>query len=220
MSWVRDASVKKGLSSELSQLARHPNQSRASPKKNWIEHCPVRCLCSLWRRYLEQKRSVTTRCPPTVCSWRRAKIVGNLCEVYDFAPLCLVHFPENRDFAAYTCTAQCTTTFQVMHHRRALVELYQCTEFRVATSKFPECKRAFLCALCIMHELRTCTTHLIIKCNVPSKYAYSTPSVYQICRRWLKISLNRRTPWVKFFGSGASSLHTTETATRKARRLG
>ena len=35
-----------------------------------------------------------TRCPPAVRSWRRAKIVGNLCEIYHFAPLCLVHFTE------------------------------------------------------------------------------------------------------------------------------
>ena len=63
-----------------------------------------------------------TRCPPTVQRWRRAKIVGHLCEVYHFAPLCLVHFPEIRGFA----TAQCITTFQVMPHRRALVELQGC----------------------------------------------------------------------------------------------
>ena len=31
-----------------------------------------------------------TRCPPAVRSWRRAKIVRNLCEIYHFAPLCLV----------------------------------------------------------------------------------------------------------------------------------
>ena len=45
-----------------------------------------------------------TRCPPAVRSWRRAKIVGNLCEVYHFALLSLVHFPEIRGFAACTCT--------------------------------------------------------------------------------------------------------------------
>ena len=43
-----------------------------------------------------------TRCPPIYRSWRRAKIVGHLCEVHPFAPLCLVHFPEIRGFA--TCT--------------------------------------------------------------------------------------------------------------------
>ena len=86
-----------------------------------------------------------TRCPPTVRNWRRAKILGYLCDIYHFAPLCLVHFPEIRGFAACTCTPQCTTTFQIMHHRRALVELYQCTKFRVAPSKFPGSEDAYAC---------------------------------------------------------------------------
>ena len=78
----------------------------------------------------------------SVVNWRSAKIVGYLCEVYHFAPLCLVHFPEIRGFAACTCIehAQCSTTFHVMHHREALFELHQCTKFRVAPSKFPELK--------------------------------------------------------------------------------
>ena len=36
------------------------------------------------------------------------------------------------------------TTFLVMHHLRALVELYQCTKFRVTPSKFPEVKKRCL----------------------------------------------------------------------------
>ena len=49
-----------------------------------------------------------------------------------------MHFLEIRGFATCTCIAQCITTFQVVHHRKALVKLYQCTKFRVAPSKFPE----------------------------------------------------------------------------------
>ena len=36
------------------------------------------------------------RCLPAVRSWRRAKIVGNLCEIYHFAPLCLVLIIEEQ----------------------------------------------------------------------------------------------------------------------------
>ena len=46
---------------------------------------------------------INTRCLPTVRRWRRTKIVGHLCEVYHFAPLCLVRFSEIRGFATCTC---------------------------------------------------------------------------------------------------------------------
>ena len=51
---------------------------------------------------------------------------------------------EIRGLLVCTCIARAlyTTTPQVMHHRKALVELYQCTKFRVASSKFPESKGA------------------------------------------------------------------------------
>ena len=59
-------------------------------------------------------------------------------------------FPEIRGLAYCTrvTRAQCTTTPLVMHHRTALVERYQCTKFRVASSKFPESKGAYACAKC------------------------------------------------------------------------
>ena len=54
-------------------------------------------------------------------------------------------FPEIRGPAAYTYIARelCTTTTHVMHHRIALVELYQFTKFHVASSKVPESKSAY-----------------------------------------------------------------------------
>ena len=49
-------------------------------------------------------------------------------------------------------------TFQVMHHRRPLVELYQCTKFRVAPSKFPEVKMPMQC-MCSVHTARAMHVH-------------------------------------------------------------
>ena len=39
--------------------------------------------------------------------------------------------------------AQCIITALVMHQRIALVELYKCTKFHVASSKVPESKCAY-----------------------------------------------------------------------------
>ena len=61
--------------------------------------------------------------------------------------------------------AQCTTTFQVMHHRRALVELYKCTKFRVTPLKLPE-------VMMSMYIICAMSMQLIIECNVPSNYAH------------------------------------------------
>ena len=144
-----------------------------------------------------------TRFPPAVRSWRRAKIVDNLCEVYHFAPFCLVHFPEIRGFAACTCIAQCTT-FQVMHYRRALVELYyQCTKFRVAPSKFPESKGAYA----------TQSNAIVLR----TMNAINVPNLVSLAQNFLELEDPSR---IKFFGPGAFNLHRTRTATGKAYRLG
>ena len=45
-------------------------------------------------------------------------------------------------YCTLVARAHCTTTPQIMHHREVLVELYQCTKFRVASLKFPESKGA------------------------------------------------------------------------------
>ena len=54
-------------------------------------------------------------------------------------------FPEIRGLACCTrvARARCTITPLVMHHRIALVELYQFTKFHVASSKVPESKGAY-----------------------------------------------------------------------------
>ena len=56
------------------------------------------------------KHMYTTRCPPTVRSWRRAQLVGLLYEVYHFAPLCT--FPKSEALQhARELHVHCT-----MHH--------------------------------------------------------------------------------------------------------
>ena len=59
-------------------------------------------------------------------------------------------FPEIRGLAYCTrvARAQCTITPVDMHHGIALVKLYQCTRFRVASSKVPESKGAYANAQC------------------------------------------------------------------------
>ena len=87
----------------------------------------------------------------------------NWCEVYHFAPLCFVHFPEIGGFAACTMHVHntYTTTFQVMYHRRALVELYQCTyQILRHSPKVSRSKDAYVCALCYARAL----------CNSSSTY--------------------------------------------------
>ena len=44
-----------------------------------------------------------------------------------------------------------------MHQRIALVELYQCTKFRVASSKFPESESAYAYAKCTCCTRALCT---------------------------------------------------------------
>ena len=59
--------------------------------------------------------------------------------------------------ALHLARALCTPKTQVMHHRMALVELYQCTKFHVAGSKVPESEGAYACAMftCIARALCT-----------------------------------------------------------------
>ena len=61
------------------------------------------------------------------------------------------NFPKSEDshIARLLARAHCTTTPQVMCHRIALVERYQCTKFRVASSKFPEGEGACAHAQCM-----------------------------------------------------------------------
>ena len=90
----------------------------------------------------------STRCPPAVRSWRRAKNVSHLCEVYHFAPLCLVHVQKSLQLCSMHVNCTCTIHHNIPCHARALVELYQCTKVRVVSSKFPESKGAYSCAEC------------------------------------------------------------------------
>ena len=75
-----------------------------------------------------------------------------------------------------TCIAQSTTTFQVVHHRRALVKLYQCTKFRVASSKFPESKGAY--AIMHVHSAHAVHVHYAphhqMQCTIESCTLNST----------------------------------------------
>ena len=119
-------------------------------------------------------QSSSTRCPPTVRSCRRAKIVGNLCEIYHFAPLCLVLFPEIRVFPACTCTMY----HNIQSHapsksNRRTVAVYQISRHSPKVSRSKEnISIAYVRAMCIVHVLCICTMQLIIKCNVPSNYAH------------------------------------------------
>ena len=64
---------------------------------------------------------------------RKIIVAGDLFLVkLDPCALCTFQILEALQHVHCTCIAQCTTTFQVMHHRRALVELYQRIKFRVA----------------------------------------------------------------------------------------
>ena len=56
-----------------------------------------------------------------------------------------------------THTAQYTTAPQVVHHRIAILELHQCTKFRVARSKFPEGEGAYANIQCTCIARALCT---------------------------------------------------------------
>ena len=157
---------------------------------------------------------IHTRCPPADRSWRRAKIVGHLgmrglpfctfmpCALSGKQRLCGMHVHN------------VPTTFQVMHHLRALVELYQCTNFRFAPSKFPEVKMPmqYACAVCnpTYHQMQ-CTIEL---CTLNSS---GVPNFVSLAQNFLEPEDPSR---IKFFGPSACSLHPTKMATRKACRLG
>ena len=68
-------------------------------------------------------------------------------------------FSEIRGLAYCTrvARAHCTTTPQVMYHRIALVERYQCTKFRVPRSKFPEGEGACANTQCTCIARALCT---------------------------------------------------------------
>ena len=68
-------------------------------------------------------------------------------------------FPEIRGLAYCTrvARAQCTTTPRVMDQRKALDELYQCTKFRVASSKLPKSKGGYAYAQCTCIARALCT---------------------------------------------------------------
>ena len=81
-------------------------------------------------------------------SWAEPNVVGQRLapsvvgqRSYHFALLCLVGTLSRNQRLCGMHVHNVPTTFQVMHHLRALVELYQCTNFRVAPSKFPEVKK-------------------------------------------------------------------------------
>ena len=95
-----------------------------------------------------------------------------------------------------------------MHYRRALVELYQCTKFRVAPSKFPESKGAYARALC------NTSSNAI---EVRTLNAINVPNLMALAQNFLEPEDPSR---IKLFGPGACNLHPTRTATRKAYRLG
>ena len=65
----------------------------------------------------------------------------NRCTNFDVASS---KYLEIRGHSVCTCIARALLhhNAQVMHHRKVLVELYQCIKFRVASSKFPESKGA------------------------------------------------------------------------------
>ena len=110
-----------------------------------------RCLSSLHVR-------TCTMHPTTLCHSPLTYTHG-VKSMYLFPP-CWLKVSRNqrtRPMCTGVARAQCTTTPQVMHQRKVLVELYQCTKFRVASSKFPESKGAYACGkcTCIAHALCT-----------------------------------------------------------------
>ena len=132
----------------------------------------------------------------------------------------LCTFPKSE--ALQHARAQCTTTFQVMHHRRALVELYQCTKFRVTPPTFPEVKMPlYICAMCMcnVHSARAihvhCATHHQMQCTIELRTLNSinVPNLVSLAQNFLEPEGPSR---MKFFGPGARSLHPTRTAIRKA----
>ena len=72
-----------------------------------------------------------------------------LCRCTNFHVVCSKYL-EVRGLPTCTCVAhaQCTTRPQVMYQRIALHKMFQCTKFRVASSKFPKSKGAYAYAYC------------------------------------------------------------------------
>ena len=125
-------------------------------------------------------------------------------------------FPEFRGLAYCTrvARAHCTTIPQVMHHRISLVERYQCTKLRVASSKFPEgeggCANAVHVHYAPNHQM-ACAIEL------RSLNSISVPNLVSIAQKFLK---PEDLSQINFSGPGARSLHPSETLTTKAYRLG
>ena len=88
------------------------------------------------------------------------------------------------------------TTFQVMHHLRALVELHQCTNFRVAPSKFPEVKKRCLLPMyvqcAIVHSARAMhmhyATHHQMQCTIELRTLnfISVPNLVLLAQNFLE----------------------------------
>ena len=112
------------------------------------------------------------------------------------------------------------------HHRRAIVELYQCTKFRVTPPKFPEVKKRCLLPMCIVHNVHSAlamhvhyATHHKMQCTIELRTLsfISVPNLVSLAQNFLESEDPAR---IKFFGPGECTLHPTRTVTGKACRLG
>ena len=146
-----------------------------------------------------------------------------MCRTTILHPYALCYFPESESLQH--ARVQCTTTCQVMHHRRAIVELSinQCTKFRVTPPKFPEVKKIVYClCMCNVHSARAMLMHYATHHQMQHTVELRTlnfisvPNLVSLAQNFLEPEDPSR---IKFFGPGACALHPTRTATGKAYRL-
>ena len=167
-------------------------------------------------RCLSCSQSFVIRCPLTIRSWRRAKIVDHLCGVYHFAPLCLVHFLEIRGFAA--CTTARALHNAPQHFKSCTIEEHSLNcisvpNFASLPQNFPKEKVPMH-----VHSARYAPHHQM-QCTIESctLNSISVPNLVSLAQNFLEPEDPSR---IKFFGPGACSLHPTTTATRKTHILG
>ena len=107
-----------------------------------------------------------------------------------------------------------------MHHRKVLVELYQCTKFRVASSKFPKSNaaHAYAYAYALAQHVHHAPNHqMACTIELRSLSSISVPNLVSIAQSFLKPEDPSR---INLSGPGARILHRTGTVTTKTYSLG
>ena len=151
----------------------------------------------------------------SVVNWRRAKIVGHLCEVYHFAPL-----PLPRAFSRNQRLCNIHNTLQ--HSKSCIIEKHSLNcisvpNFALLPQNFQKVKMSIH-----VHSARAVHVDYAPNHRMQCTMEFHTlnsigvPHLVSLAQNLLE----PKVPSNSFFGPGACSLHPTTTAPRKAHRCG